>query len=111
MGKRDRPASRAYSAQQLDELRGLIKILQSQLAFEGTDPSDSLEDSSIAEDIKRYQEQEEEMREVLTRTRSFWKGLVDQVAAVVDPQLVPVRENGIIITWVDARTGMQPWFS
>lgn len=51
------------------------------------------------------------MKEVLTRTRSFWKGLINQVQAIYDPQLVPIRENGIIIGWVDQRTGMQPWFS
>lgn len=51
------------------------------------------------------------MKEVLTRTRSFWKELVNQVKAVYDPQLVPIKQNGIIIGWVDERTGMQPWFS
>ena len=78
------------------------------------DPEESLEEfesSQIAEDIAFYHQQEEEMREALTRTRSFWKGLIDQVKAIYDPQLVPIRENGIIIGWVDRRTGMQPWFS
>lgn len=51
------------------------------------------------------------MEQILGKTRSFWKGLINQVKAVYDPQLIPIKQGGIIVTWVDARTGMQPWFS
>lgn len=72
---------------------------------------EEFESHEIAADFEDYYLREKEMREALSRTKSFWKGLINQVKAVYDPQLVPVRENGIIIGWVDARTGMQPWFS
>lgn len=40
-----------------------------------------------------------------------FKNLLNQLKAVYDPQLVPVRAGGCIIGWVDVRTGESPWFS
>jgi hypothetical protein len=78
---------------------------------EPEEPLAEFEAPDIATDFEDYYTREKEMKEILTRSRSFWKSFVDQIAAVYHPQLVPIKENGIIIGWVDSRTGMQPWFS
>ena len=37
--------------------------------------------------------------------------LRNQLAAVIDPKLEPIIAGGMIIEWVDVRTGDRPWFS
>jgi len=37
--------------------------------------------------------------------------LRNQLAAVIDPNLEPIIAGGMIIDWVDVRTGDRPWFS
>jgi hypothetical protein len=37
--------------------------------------------------------------------------LKNQLAAIYDPHLVPIIAGGMIVDWVDARTGDSPWFS
>lgn len=39
------------------------------------------------------------------------QNLRNQIAAVYDPQLVPIISGGMIVDWVDSRTGENPWFS
>jgi hypothetical protein len=41
----------------------------------------------------------------------FFRNLATQLQAVYDPDLIPVYGGGIIMDWVDARTGERPWFS
>jgi len=39
-------------------------------------------------------------------------GLYQNLAAIVDPQLVPVRaDDGFCLGYVSQRTGERPWFS
>lgn len=37
--------------------------------------------------------------------------LRNQLAAIYEPQLVPVIVGDMIVDWVDSRTGENPWFS
>lgn len=68
-----------------------------------------------------YREREE-MHLISGIAKKFWKGLnaditpafrnlIDQVKAVYDPHLEPVVSGGMIVDWVDIRTGKRPWFS
>jgi hypothetical protein len=41
----------------------------------------------------------------------FFKNLVTQLQVAYDPDLIPLYGGGIIIDWVDSRTGERPWFS
>jgi hypothetical protein len=52
--------------------------------------------------------------------KKFWKALnaditphllelQNQLAAIYDPQLVPVVVAGVTVEWVDRRTGERPW--
>jgi hypothetical protein len=34
----------------------------------------------------------------------------NQIAAIYDPQLIPIMVDSHIIEWVDRRTGERPWF-
>jgi hypothetical protein len=36
--------------------------------------------------------------------------LQNQIAAIYDPQLIPVHSGGVTVEWVDVRTGERPWF-
>jgi hypothetical protein len=40
-----------------------------------------------------------------------FKGLLNQLKAMYDPQLQPVLVGECIVDWVDVRTGEKPWFS
>ena len=37
--------------------------------------------------------------------------LRNQFAAVYDPNLEPIIAGGMIVDWIDVRTGDRPWFS
>lgn len=41
----------------------------------------------------------------------FFRNLATQLQAVYDPDLIPIYGGGIIMDWVDSRTGDRPWFS
>ncbi len=40
-----------------------------------------------------------------------FKNLLNQLKAVYSPQLEPIKVGGIVVDWVDVRTGENPWFS
>ena len=40
-----------------------------------------------------------------------FKNLINQLKALYEPQLVPIKAGGIVLEWVDSRTSERPWFS
>ena len=62
------------------------------------------------------------MKETLSFVKNVWQSLntdispilqtiSDEIAAIYNPQLVPVKVDGITLEWVDKRTGRRPIFS
>lgn len=94
MGKRDRPLCRAFTAGQLDELRGLILALQQHQPTTQTSTQTSTPE-------------EPEVKGLFSAFKRFW----NEIEAVYNPRLVAISDHGIIIDWIDERTGEKPWFS
>jgi hypothetical protein len=46
-----------------------------------------------------------------TDVTPVFKNLLNQLKAVYAPRLEPIKAGGIILDWIDAETGGNPWFS
>ncbi len=68
-----------------------------------------LENSLTIADIEpeHHHQQEHEMKGLFSAVKRFW----NEIEAVYNPRLVAISDHGIIIDWVDERTGEKPWFS
>lgn len=47
----------------------------------------------------------------VTHITPAMRSISNELAAIYEPQLVPVRIDGVTVEWVDSRTGKRPLFS
>lgn len=91
---------------QLTELENLIEALTRYKATPRPlqQPSSPLEEQADMNTLKRI------WTALNSDITPHLQDLKNQLAAIYDPQLVPVTVGDMTIEWVDRRTGERPWF-
>jgi len=101
LGERLEPGHRNGKADRLTELENLIEALT---RYKATPRSNSFNVQTDMNTLKRI------WSALNTDITPHLQELKNQIAAIYDPQLIPIHSGDITIEWIDRRTGQRPWF-